>query len=170
MEVWERFQKNCGSNREFFFLRQCGFHQCGLSSGRSVIGVVCHQDGLSSVVCHRGGLSSGWSVVRVVCHRGGLSLWWSLAGMVCHLDILSSGWCHLGFHCTISHTRSHNDLTLISWSCFALMYHFQGVGNWFCWSSWRNWWMCIFCWCIWFLTRTSDFMHNDVECSLHFVC
>ena len=85
MKVWERFQKKGGSNREVFF-HQCGFHQCGLSSGRSVIGVVCPQDGLSSVVSHRGGLSSGWSAIGVVCHCGGLSPGWSVIWTFFHQD------------------------------------------------------------------------------------
>ena len=80
-----------------------------LSSGWSLIRVVCHWGHLSSewpvigVISDQGGLSwghfwSGWSflgspLIRVVCHWGHLSSGWSVIGVTCHQAGLS--WGHL---------------------------------------------------------------------------
>ena len=58
------------------------FHQAGLSSGWSFIGVRI------MVVFHKAGLSSGWSFIRVrirvVFHQASLSSCWSLMRVVFH--------------------------------------------------------------------------------------
>ena len=69
-------------------------HQGGLSQGWSLIRVVYHQGGPSSVWSswHQGGPSSGWSVTREVPHQGGLSPGWSFISVVTCQGGISSGW------------------------------------------------------------------------------
>ena len=84
-------------------------HQCRLSAGLSLIGVVFRRVWpLIGVVFRRGGLSSVCSFVGVVSHRcglsSGLSHWCGFSSGLSHRCGLSSGWSH---RCGLSSGLSH---------------------------------------------------------------